>query len=1116
MSRIVARAESWERVYTAFQNINFAAFDFVTVKQSILDYIKLYFPETFNDFIESSEFVAIIEVFAYIAELLAYRIDATAHENFISTAQRKDSILRLAKFISYTPSRPLPARGLVKITSVTTTESVIDANGIDLANRTIRWNDTSNINWKDQFILVMDRVLEQDFGTVSPTDRFQIQDVLFELYAVGMVPQNAGVFPYTATVNGQSIPMELVPAAHDAAEGIIERRPSNGSNFTWMYGQDGLGDSSDTTGFFCYTKQGTLQRFRTTFDGITPNQTFDVGASNVNDIDVWVNNVDPSTGKTIDVATDLPYRAETLAGKSGEWVEVDLAHAQNVIFNTNPKRNKYELETLTNNGVRILFGDGEFADIPQGTFDIWVRTSLDQDIVIPQASVVNTSSTFTYIDLYGRTQTFTFEYSLINSLQNASAAEDIEHVRANAPAVYYSQDRMVNGEDYNVFMLQDPSILKLRALNRTFAGDSRYITWHDPSGTYEDVKLFGDDGNLYFEELQDSVRTNVIDVNTLIATYIEPLLSSNDLLVQIIAANVPINNYRRVFTADEKNGLVNALTPPPTPADVEMYYNVKKFKWYSIKTSDDPASVDGVLSDAQLGTGFGWQSGAFITTPLIKVRQVNIFETQYDVIRTAKRLMFSSPTTTFWNTNSASRVINYDTLNSDYDEVTILQANINNNRTGVLTKNMRYYVAGQSTIESGPQIGLPDHNRLSVMPVDEDNTGYPPGLNIDDVQLRGLAEIIKPKYYYDISTLPAVLPATGVVITLPIYYWVGAGDVRLFGENGTPMVTTHWTEDADAIVSNKIFLLNKGTDSNGSPNRSLYITVNEYLYQHRASADDQWVDVPATSTNVYSFAQDSMAVTGLWRRHPGRSGLNFSWLHRSPRYHLIDPAPSNIIDMVVIPKGYYLAVKRWLEDSTIPKPIEPTPLDLRTSYNYLLDNKMISDTIVLHPGKIKLLFGPRASSQLQATFKVVKSPNTQLTDNQIKTSIVATVRNFFDVTTWEFGETFFFSELSAAIHRDLQNDISAIVLVPTVRTNLFGSLYQIFAAEDEIFMADIGADQIEMVSSLNITNLNMAQQINQTILNVTQNTVYADTPDGTSSDCYVESQYVSTEFAPTC
>ena len=178
MSRIIARAESWERTYQAFQNVNFAAFDYNTVKRSLIDYIKLYFPETFNDFIESSEFIAIVEMFAYIAELVAYRLDVTAHENFISTAQRKDSILRLAKLVSYSASRALPARGLVKITSVSTTETVIDSQGVDLSGRVIRWNDATNARWKEQFTSVMNRALQQDIGAVSPTDRFQVQDVL--------------------------------------------------------------------------------------------------------------------------------------------------------------------------------------------------------------------------------------------------------------------------------------------------------------------------------------------------------------------------------------------------------------------------------------------------------------------------------------------------------------------------------------------------------------------------------------------------------------------------------------------------------------------------------------------------------------------------------------------------------------------------------------------------------------------------------------------------------------------------------------------------------------------------------------------------------------------------
>lgn len=1035
MSRIVARAESFERVYDAFSNVNFAAFDYDTIKQSLLDYVKLHFPETFNDFIESSEFIAIVETFAYIAELLAYRIDINAHENFISTAQRKDSILRLAKLVSYTASRPLPSRGLVKITSVSTTESVIDTFGNDLAGRKIIWNDPSNPNWKDQFMLIMNRAMEQSFGTVGPTDRFQMQDVLFELYSWNTTPLTNGVFTYTASANGQSAPMELVPIEYDSKYGIIERRPQNNSNFTFLYGQDGLGDASDTTGFFCYTKQGSLQRIRTTFDGVTPNQTYDVPTLNVNDTDIWVNNVDPATGDIVDAPSTLPYRRDTLSGKSGEWVQVDLAHAQNVIFNTNPKRNKYEVETRDGNRVRIIFGDGEFADVPNGTFDIWTRSSLDKDVVISQASVTNAPSSFSYVDDFGRTQTFSFTFSLINSLQNGSASEDIEHVRVTAPAVYYAQDRMVNAEDYNVFMLQDPSILKLRAINRTFAGDSKYINWHDATGTYENVKLFGNDGIVYYQQTYDSDVTPSVDINQLISLYIEPLLSSTDLFVTLASdARYDPVLFKRVFNNTEKTRLSVALTPPPPRAIVEMYYNFTSNEWHAVKESAKP-SISSPTYDADMEVLLpGWITGDYVNTPLITIEQVTALDTKYTVARLATRVVFQSQTTSFWNTNSASRVIEYDTLDSNRDNIVVLKANVDDTHASILARDWVFDVLGQETSESGPNASLPDIHRLSVLPEDSNQDGVP-----DDLELQGL---VHPTY-----------AAVSGSLDLPFY--IVEGDATVVSGTGTIDAFT-------TLISNTLNVT--GTAD---------VRVKEYVYFTRETVTDEWVPVANTPESISAYLTDQTSGGGLWKRHEGRNSLNFAWFHRSPSYHLIDPSPTNIIDTFIITKGYYTSLKRWLENPQTVQPTAPTPLDLRNSYNYLLDNRMISDTVVLHPGKIKLLFGSKAHASLRATFKVIRSENRTLTDNQIKTTIVTVIRNFFDITTWEFGETFYATELFAAIHAALPSDINSVVLVPTLSNNQFGDLFQVLAREDEVFYPDISVDNIEIVTSYTATNMRL-------------------------------------------
>ena len=60
MARQLSRAEAWERAHQVFTQVNFNAFDYSTIKESLLDYVKLYYPEDFNDYIESSEFIAIL------------------------------------------------------------------------------------------------------------------------------------------------------------------------------------------------------------------------------------------------------------------------------------------------------------------------------------------------------------------------------------------------------------------------------------------------------------------------------------------------------------------------------------------------------------------------------------------------------------------------------------------------------------------------------------------------------------------------------------------------------------------------------------------------------------------------------------------------------------------------------------------------------------------------------------------------------------------------------------------------------------------------------------------------------------------------------------------------
>lgn len=951
--RITNRAEIWEKAYEAFQEVNFSAWDYNTIKQSLVDYIKTYRQEDFSDFIESSEFITILEVFAYVGELMAYRLDMNAHENFISTAKRKESVLRLAKLLSYNASRNIPARGLVKLMSVNTSETVIDSRGQNLANISIYWNDQNNPNWKEQFILVMNSILEQNFGTVLPTDRVQIGNILFELYSMNTGDTVGSVVPFFVSNGDSNYKMEIIPLQLDAASGPYEKRPEKAQALSVLFLSDGLGDASPNTGFFFMAKQGELGKITTTFDGITPNQFIDININNCNETDVWVNNIDPETGELV--------VGDTITGtRDGEWERVDVANSQNVLFNTNPYTNKFEVQTLSDDKFRIIFGDGNFAKIPSGTFDIWFRVSANEDLIIPTSSIQNTPIPFEYIGADNRNKQFLATVSLTAPIQNGTASEDIEQIRRIAPAVYYTQDRMVNGRDYNEFMLQDSSILKLRAINRTFAGDSKYIKWHDARENYENVKIFGDDLVIYYQTYQHFVNVqssdlpeddggaNVELVDAVLYNHLQPLLQEEPYFIKTVLYGIPPLSIRKQFNTTEVlqlqsaiSGLVNS-----SPGTFYMVFNVSGNYWEV--QNEEPEQWD---------------------------ISVSVLENNWTIVYNAVKITAHSSDTKFWVANEQDRVVTYDTLNNNFDNIVVLKANTNA-EGGILDSNYYFRILRQETVEQGIETGTKSIHDLEIIPEDYNNDGMP-----DDVSLSSII------------------------------------------------------------------------------NRE-----EHFVYFTREDVNSPWVHVPYSQEVVDTYEADE---TGNWKREIGREGLNFAWFHRTPRYHLIDPSPSNLIDTYVIQRGFYIMNRMWLAGKTSIRPVPPSSQQLRSDYGRLLDSKMISDTIIMHPGKIKVVIGSKSSRELQARIKIVRPASKTMTNNQVKAAIVDLVNEYFEIDKWEFGETFYFSELASYIHANLSNEIDAVALVPVLNTQKYGDLQQIFAKEDEIIQPSISVDDIEIVESLN-------------------------------------------------
>ena len=95
------------------------------------------------------------------------------------------------------------------------------------------------------------------------------------------------------------------------------------------------------------------------------------------------------------------------------------------------------------------------------------------------------------------------------------------------------------------------------------------------------------------------------------------------------------------------------------------------------------------------------------------------------------------------------------------------------------------------------------------------------------------------------------------------------------------------------------------------------------------------------------------------------------------------------------------------------------------------------------------------------------------------------IDTYFNVENWDFGETFYFSELSAYIHQELGKAIASVVIVPSKSESIFGDLYQVRAASDELFFSTATVDNVEVVKSLSSANL---KQLKGNVINKSSTT----------------------------
>jgi hypothetical protein len=90
-------------------NVNYLNKDFASLKQSLMNYAKSYFPNTYRDFNETSPGMMLLEMNAYVGDVLSFYIDQQYREMLLPLAEERRNIITMAKMFGYKVKPIIPS-----------------------------------------------------------------------------------------------------------------------------------------------------------------------------------------------------------------------------------------------------------------------------------------------------------------------------------------------------------------------------------------------------------------------------------------------------------------------------------------------------------------------------------------------------------------------------------------------------------------------------------------------------------------------------------------------------------------------------------------------------------------------------------------------------------------------------------------------------------------------------------------------------------------------------------------------------------------------------------------------------------------------------------------------
>jgi len=81
--------------------ISYTSRDFESIRNDLINYAKIYYPDTYKDFNEASFGSLMIDLVSYVGDILSFYVDYQANESFLETSIETKNVLKLARQMGY-------------------------------------------------------------------------------------------------------------------------------------------------------------------------------------------------------------------------------------------------------------------------------------------------------------------------------------------------------------------------------------------------------------------------------------------------------------------------------------------------------------------------------------------------------------------------------------------------------------------------------------------------------------------------------------------------------------------------------------------------------------------------------------------------------------------------------------------------------------------------------------------------------------------------------------------------------------------------------------------------------------------------------------------------------